>query len=153
MSTGLRRQGREIALKIIYSLPDQPESIDRVLADFWRHYRFRDDILGEPLEDPLEPVPEPIRSFAESLVRGVADCLDQLDELLREHSTNWSLERMSRVDLALLRLGAYELLKTPEVPVNVVINEAIEIGKRYGTEETPGFVNGILDKISRLRQP
>jgi len=151
MSTGVRRQGRELALKMIYSLPDQPGSVDRLLADFWRHFRFRDDVLGEPLEEPLEPVQPATREFAETLVRGVHGSLDVIDGILREHSTNWSLERMSRVDLSLLRLGTFELLNSPDVPVSVVINEAIEIGKRYGTEDTPGFVNGILDKISRLR--
>jgi N utilization substance protein B len=72
--------------------------------------------------------------------------------MISEYSTNWSLERMARVDLALLRLATFELLYRPEVPTNVVINEAVEIGKRYGTLETSAFVNGILDKVSRTCQ-
>ncbi len=78
---------------------------------------------------------------------------EELDSLIKELSTNWALERMARVDVSLLRLGAFELLHRPETPVSVIINEAVEIGKRYGTKETPAFVNGILDKISRLHRP
>jgi N utilization substance protein B len=74
--------------------------------------------------------------------------------VIDEYATNWSLERMARVDLAILRVATFELLFRADVPVSVVINEAVEIGKRYGTRETPAFVNGILDRISRsCRKP
>ena len=149
MSAGNRRQGREIALKMIYSLFDQDLSLQIALEDFWRSFRFRDDILGEALENADQIVPPEVRSFAEELVQGVYDKLEEIDETLNSYSTNWSLERMARVDLALLRLSAYELLYRPDIPINVVINEAIEIGKRYGTKETPAFINGILDRIAR----
>lgn len=149
MSAGNRRQGRELALKMIYSLFDQDLSLQVALDDFWRAFRFRDDILGEALDDAEKSVPPEVRSFAEELVHGVYDQLETIDEILHSYSTNWSLERMARVDLALLRLSAYELLYRPDIPINVVINEAIEIGKRYGTKETPAFINGILDRISR----
>lgn len=149
MSVGNRRQGRELALKMIYSLFDQDQSLQIALDDFWRAFRFRDDILGDALENVEQSVPDEVRSFAEELVQGVYDQLEVIDETLHSYSTNWSLERMARVDLALLRLSAYELMYRPDIPVNVVINEAIEIGKRYGTKETPAFINGILDRISR----
>ena len=87
--------------------------------------------------------------FAERLVCGVAENLESIDQELKSYSTNWALDRMPRVDLALLRLSTYELLYNQDVPLNVVINESIEIGKRFGTEETPSFVNGVLDKISK----
>lgn len=153
MSTGTRRQGREIALKMIYSLFDQDLSLQVALDDFWQSFRFRDDILGDALEDAEQSVPPEVRSFAEELVHGVYDQLETIDETLHSYSTNWSLERMARVDLALLRLSAYELLYRPDIPINVVINEAIEIGKRYGTKETPAFINGILDRIARSCRP
>ena len=73
--------------------------------------------------------------------------------MIGEFSTNWSLDRMARVDLAILRMSTYELLSQLDVPVSVVINEAVEIGKRYGTKDTPAFVNGILDRISRSCRP
>jgi transcription antitermination protein NusB len=148
-----RRTGRELALKVIYSLPDQDVEIDEILDDFWQNFRFRDDILGEPLEEFTGPVPADLRKFAEELVRGVADHLEEIDDKLNELSTNWALDRMARVDLALLRMAAFELMHRPDTPSSVVINEAIEIGKRYGTKETPPFINGILDRIARTCRP
>lgn len=153
MAKGARRLGRELALKIIYSLQDQDTSMDEVFEDFWANFRFRDDVLGEPLEESGKPVPVEVRNFAEGLVRGVADHLEQIDQTIEELSTNWALDRMSRVDLSLLRLAAYELMYRSDVPASVAINEAIEIGKVYGTKDTPSFVNGVLDKISRLSRP
>ena len=150
MIKGIRRQGREFALKIIYSLQDQEEPVEAILADFWQNFRFQNDILGEPIEVAEGPLPVEVRRFAEELILGVAENLEKIDQVIEEHSTNWALDRMARVDLSLLRMAAYELLFCPETPTSVVINEAIEIGKRFGTKETPAFVNGILDKISRV---
>ncbi len=154
MAKGLRRQGRELALKILYSLPDhEGGSLQEVFADFWRNFRFRDDLLGDADEDRDDLPPSPARVFAEALVSGVADQLERIDQLIVTHSDNWALDRMARVDLALLRLSTFELLCTPDVPANVAINEAIEIGKRYGTKETPAFINGILDQVARAVRP
>jgi N utilization substance protein B len=153
MTKGIRRQGREFALKIIYSLQDQEEPVEAILADFWQNFRFQNDILGEPIEVAEGPLPFEVRRFAEELILGVAENLEEIDQVIEEHSTNWALDRMARVDLSLLRMATYELLFQPETPTSVVINEAIEIGKRFGTKETPAFVNGILDKISRVCRP
>lgn len=150
---GSRRTGRELALKIIYSLQDKETGIEAVLTDFWKNFRFQEDILGEPFDDFDSQLPFEVRQFAEELARGVDQYQEELDSLIKELSTNWALERMARVDVSILRLGAFELLHRPETPVSVIINEAVEIGKRYGTKETPAFVNGILDKISRLHRP
>jgi len=152
MSIGIRRKGRELALKVIYGLQDHDGPVEVALADFWQSFRFHDDTLGEPTEggDPEHPE---VRRFAEELVRGVADHLERIDALIEEHSTNWALDRMARVDLSLLRLATCELLYRPDIPTSVIINEAVEIGKRFGTKETPAFVNGILDKISRIHRP
>jgi len=153
MAKGVRRQGRELALKIIYSLQDQDSSINEVLQDFWENFRFRDDILGEPLDEFNRPVSAEVRNYAEGLVRGVADHLEKIDRTIEDLSTNWALDRMARVDLSLLRLAAYELMYREDVPASVAINEAIEVGKIYGTKDTPSFVNGVLDKIFRLYRP
>jgi N utilization substance protein B len=153
MAKGMRRQGREMALKIIYSLQDQDTSIEEVLDDFWENFRFRDDVLGDPLDEFKQPVSADVREFAEGLVRGVSDHLETIDQMIEDLSTNWALDRMARVDLSLLRLAVFELLCRPDVPASVAINEAIEIGKVYGTKDTPSFVNGILDKISRSCRP
>jgi len=152
MTQGIRRQGRELALKIIYSFPDQQRDISVILDEFWTNFRFRDDLLGEAVEDDAAGQPSgQVRQFAESIASGTYQQLSVIDEKLRDSSRNWSLDRMSRVDLALLRMGAYELLFCADVPTSVAINEAIEIGKRYGTRETPGFINGILDRIGKDR--
>ena len=153
MNTGVRRRGRELALKIIYGLHEEEGSPEDLLQGFWENFRFSDDLLGEPLDEFAGPLQGEARRFAEDLVYGVAEELERIDRTIEEFSTNWTLERMARVDLALLRLATFELLFRSEVPASVVINEAIEIGKRYGTKETPAFVNGILDKISRTCRP
>jgi len=156
MNKGVRRRGRELALKLIYGLREEraTEEIDETIDDFWKNFRFREDILGEALDEVDRPVPPEVRNFADGLVRGVAGNLRRIDAVIGEFSTNWALDRMARVDLALLRLGTFELLFHEDVPASVVINEAIEIGKRFGTKETPAFINGILDKISSVhRQP
>lgn len=151
MGQGARRLGRELALKVLYSLYDHDMEIDFILKDFWDNFRFRDDVLGEPIDDMSRAVPAHVKAFAEILIKGVVENLEEIDGIIDQYSTNWALDRMARVDLSLLRLSTYELLYQPEIPANVVINEAIEIGKRYGTSDSPPFVNGILDKISRQR--
>jgi N utilization substance protein B len=154
MAKGMRRQGRELALKILYSLPDhEGGSLEAVFADFWRNFRFRDDLLGDADEEEAVLPPPQARSFAEQLVSGVAEQLERIDRTIEAHSDHWALDRMARVDLALLRLASFELLCAADVPANVIINEAIEIGKRFGTKETPAFINGILDQIARHARP
>lgn len=153
MQNGSRRQGRELAIKILFSLFEDQCDLDHVLESFWDSFRFHNDILGEPLDEVQLPVKQDIRVFTEELVRGVSAHRKQIDQVIDEFSTNWSLERMSRVDLAILRMGAFELLFQSQTPTSVIINEAVEVGKRYGTKETPSFVNGLLDKVSRIYRP
>ncbi len=149
MHNGSRRQGREMAVKVLFGLFDREQDPDQVLETFWSSFRFGTDVLGEALDEAVKPVKQEVRLFAEQLVLGVASHRQQIDQLLDDFSTNWTLERMSRVDLAILRMAAFELLHHPQTPTNVVINEAVELGKRYGTRETPAFVNGLLDKVAR----
>ena len=99
---------------------------------FWRN-------LGSPEDDP---------EFANLLVRGCAGVRDALDERIRAVSKHWRLERMSRVDRNIIRLGAFELLHMAEIPRRVTLNEAVELAKRFGNEESPAFVNGVLDRIA-----
>jgi N utilization substance protein B len=150
MQIGFRRQGRELAIKILYCFEQGEGSMESVLDLFWNSFRFSNDVLGETLEDLDVPVPAEARKFAETLALGFYLNREQIDRVIDEFSTNWSIERMAKVDLAILRMASYELLFLPEIPTSVVINEAVEIGKRYGTGDTPSFVNGLLDKISRI---
>jgi len=147
MKKGGRRQARELAIKLLYGQP-QSSGFDAILAEFWRNFRFADDELGDVLEEGDPPLEPEVVRFTEILTRGVVTHLDRIDRVIAEASTNWSVERMAKVDLAILRLAVYELLFTPDTPSRVVINEAIEIGKRFGTGESSAFLNGILDRIA-----
>lgn len=148
MSLGSRRNGREYALKILYSLYDQEEPLEKVLSDFWLNFRFSADVLGEP-EEVDSPLPADVIEFTEQLVTGVYENLEEIDKVLISTSKNWALDRMPRLDLSLMRMACYELMSMRQTPAGVVINEAIEIAKRYGTKDTPAFLNGVLDKVAK----
>jgi len=130
---GVRRKGREAALQVLYAVDASAACVDDAIADFWRH-------LGVDSEGT---------EFADVLVRGTVADLARIDEIIRGVSQHWRLERMSRVDRNILRLGTYELLHLGDVPRRVTLNEAVELAKRFGTEGSPGFVNGVLDKIAQ----
>jgi N utilization substance protein B len=127
-----RTKARERALQALYQIDVAAEGIDEALSRFWRSF---------------EPVEREVMALAETLVRGVAAHRRDVDEAIERVSTNWRLDRMAKVDRNVLRLAVYELLET-DVPVKVVINEAIELGKKYGSESTGAFVNGVLDKVA-----
>jgi N utilization substance protein B len=128
---GRRRRGREVALQLLYALDITHDKLSDLLAAPW-----------------LETmVPEAVRDFAITLVTGVVEQRETIDTLVREWSANWSLDRIGVVERNILRFAIYELLFLPEIPPNVTINEAVEVAKRYGTEESPSFINGILDRI------
>jgi len=130
--TARRTRARERALQALYQIDVAAEGIDEALAAFWRSF---------------EPVEREVRELAEALVRGVAEHRRQVDEAIEAASSNWRLDRMARVDRNVLRLAVFELIRT-EVPVKVVINEAIELGKKFGSESSGAFVNGVLDKVA-----
>ena len=138
---GNRRKAREIALQILYQLDVQEQlTSEQAAALFWQHFS------REAAPPASEGGEEANRAFADQLVRGVREHLAEIDALLGRASRNWRLERMARVDRNLLRLAIYELKYCADVPAKVAINEAIEIAKRFGTAESPAFVNGILDR-------
>jgi len=125
-----RSRCRELALQLLYQADYRGHRQGEV-PRFWRHF-------GKGGEVP---------DYLAQLVQGVAAHQEELDRLLRQHSEHWRLERMAAVDRNLLRLALFELLHQPEVPAKVVINEAVELAKRYGSEESGSFVNGILDRV------
>jgi transcription antitermination protein NusB len=144
---GPRRRAREIALQVLFSLDLNPGVTPaQALAQFWHDFVYE----SRP-EDPTADAdpPREVVSFAETLVGGTVENLAELDGIIQRASKNWRLERMARVDRNVLRLATYELRYVPEVPAKVVINEAIEVAKRYGASESPAFVNGLLDRISQ----
>jgi N utilization substance protein B len=129
-----RSRAREVALQLLFQR-DLNAHIDRAALE-----RF----VGDRLRDPG------LMSFCLSLYDGVLANQADIDRRLTEAAENWRLTRMAAVDRNVLRLGAYELLHMPETPPNVALDEAIELGRRYGSADSPAFVNGVLD---RLRQP
>jgi len=146
-----RRVGREYALKMLFALQLNKNQVEpnQLLSSFLDNFRFADDVLGEALDKIDVPLATSTRLFAESIVNGVVEYRAVLDKNISETAKNWSLERMTPVDLSILRIATYELLYRPEIPTAVVIDEAIEIAKRYGTKESSFFINGLLDKIAK----
>jgi N utilization substance protein B len=136
-----RHRAREVALQILYryDVASQtgatpiPQGTD-LLKDLNHHF------------DHFQ-VPADLREFSAQLVAGTLTKQSELDALLEKHVSNWKVTRLSGVDRSLLRMAAYELMSFPETAPSVVIDEAIELGKQFGTEDTPAFVNGVLDSI------
>ena len=133
---GARRTGRERALQALYQLEMAPGTPAEALASAW----------SASSEDG-KPDPDAVR-FAQELVDGVRAHQAEIDELIEKHSHNWRLDRMSRIDRNVLRLGVFELKYRPDIPKKVSINEAVELGKNFGTEESSAFVNGLLDRVA-----
>lgn len=129
-----RRDGRILAIQFLYKRDIQPDvDLNTALTDFW--------VLTEKSE--------PLRKFAESLIRGVLERRQVLDEMIQRYVQNWDLERTGIVDRNILRLALYEMHFNEDIPPISAINEAIEIAKTMGTQETSRFVNGILDRAKQ----
>ena len=118
---------------MLYQLDVSTEDVETVIARYW-------EFLGPGGDDAT--------ALANELVRGCAKHLEAIDHRIREASKHWRLERMARVDRNILRLAIFELLERADVPRRVALNEAIELAKRYGDENSPAFVNGLLDRIA-----
>jgi N utilization substance protein B len=130
-----RRKAREYALQILFQLDIRKEKPSAaVLKHFWAEY---------------EPDAE-VKAFSEEIVKGTYKHIARINELLHQCAKNWSLDRMAVVDRNVLRMAVYEILYRIDIPTSVTINEAIEIAKKYGTDESGSFVNGILDRAARL---
>jgi N utilization substance protein B len=142
MSSGTRRSGRAYALQLLYARDIDPSADVAGAAVSWADV-FELDVDAHA------------QLFAKELVAAAVERAPEIDELIVGASKNWRIERMSRVDRNILRLGACELLAFRDVPVKVVINEAVELAKRFGTAESSAFVNGVLDRIAGAagRQP
>lgn len=130
---GKRSQARESALKALYQLDITHDAPEEALRIFFRHHR----------------VPPSSQPFVSGLVCGTVERMKEIDTLLSKYATNWTLERMAIVDRNILRLGVYELLYGQKTPPKVVINEAVELAKGYGTSDSGKFVNGVLDAIHK----
>ena len=136
---GTRRTARERALQALYQLEMTGAKPSEALESAWA------------AASTERPDPE-AEQFARSLVEGVWSHLDEIDAVIQTHSHHWRVERMTRIDRNVLRLGIFELKYLLEIPGKVSINEAVELGKRFGTEESSAFINGLLDRIASSLQ-
>ncbi|MBD3367934.1 MAG: transcription antitermination factor NusB [Candidatus Eisenbacteria bacterium] len=129
---GVRREGRELALKLLY----------------------REEVTGlvDDAIPGIEGVHEEARAFAEELTAGVRTERGSIDRAISDASEHWEISRMGAVDRSILRIGVYELLYKPDVPVGAIINEAVDGARKYSSQECGRFVNGVLDRIARERK-
>jgi transcription antitermination protein NusB len=128
---GKRTKARECAVQMLYQWDITREPMDRVVGLFWKMRSSTDETKGR----------------AERLARGAQGVVGSLDEAITRAATNWRFERIAAVDRNILRIGTYELMKEPETPASVIIDEAVEMAKRFGEADSPSFVNGVLDAI------
>ena len=128
-----RTKAREYALQLLYQLDVTHGELPVTLHEFWAYHAVAQDV----------------KEFATQLVEGTLAHAEQIDQLITTYASNWEIGRMAVVDRNVLRLGAYELLHLQDVPPKVCLNEAVELAKRFGNEESSKFVNGILDTIHK----
>lgn len=131
---GKRRKSREIALQILYQMEVNPRDAQETIELFWRSFSSTEEV----------------KQFATRIVEGVSRQKEEIDTLIDKYSEHWRLDRMDWVDRNILRMGVYELMYCDDIPINVALNEAIDLGKKFGSEESGAFINGILDRLSKI---
>ena len=153
---GKRREARERTVQFLFQHDlNPPESLDEALAQFWETQRAAAiaeekgaATWGQPVELPPPTADEAeVRLFAEPLIRGTLQHRDEADAVIKKHAKNWELHRIAAVDRNILRLAIYEMLHRDDIPPVVSINEAVDVAKKFSTQDSGKFVNGILDKI------
>jgi N utilization substance protein B len=131
---GTRRKSRELALQMLFQMEMGKQNPDQVRQSFWGERRDLDD---------------KVRGFADDLFGIAAERGEEIDQLIERNAEHWRMDRMAAVDRNLLRAGVAEFLGFPETPRAVVINEALEIARRFSTPESVHFINGVLDSVAR----
>lgn len=129
---GTRRKSREIAIQILYQLEINEADIEDAVDTYWDAY--------QPSRD--------LKEFSSHILHGVFMHHGEIDTIISKTSNHWSLRRMPAVDRSILRAAIFEILYCPDIPLKVTIDEAIELAKKFGTEKSSAFVNGILDKVA-----
>ena len=132
---GSRRKAREAAVQMLYQMDVPGVDAKTAIETYWPNLAQSQDEMD----------------FANAIVHGVDAGRSEIDGTIRKASLHWRLERMSRVDRNILRAATYELLHADDIPVRVTLNEAVELAKHFGDEDSPAFVNGVLDRIASSR--
>jgi len=130
---GGRRLSRELALKVLFQVDLVNANMEESLKYIFENNKF----------------PEEVREFTLIIVKGVISNLIEIDKTIKDYTDNWSLERITNIDRNILRIAIYEILHTKDIPKSVSINEAVELAKKYGTNSSFSFVNGVLGKINK----
>lgn len=130
-----RRAARELAMKLLYQLEIQKED--------------RNEQIYQVLEE--NELGDSDKEYVIDVVNGVADKLSYIDNEIEKHSKGWKINRLSKVDLSILRLSVYEISFRDDIPFNVSVNEAVELAKKYSNEDAGSFINGILGKVTRFK--
>jgi transcription antitermination protein NusB len=132
--TGTRRKSRELALQMLFQLDMGKQDLDQVRGTFWSERKDLD---------------EKVRGFSDDLFRIACERREEIDQIIERNAEHWRMDRMAAVDRNLLRAGVAEFLGFPQTPRPVVINESLEIARRYSTPESVQFINGVLDSVAR----
>ena len=129
---GKRTQSREIALQVLYQIDMSEGTAEGAFDLFWEHFT----------------PPDNLKEFSQKIVNGVSQHGEEIDVIIEHYSEHWRLKRMTTVDRNILRLAIFELMFCDDIPPKVVLNEAVELGKKFGSDKSGSFVNGILDKVA-----
>ncbi len=133
----VRRRAREIALQVLYQLDIDQGVPQEALSVYFENFR------------PSEKA----REFCQRLIEGVSQHREEIDRLIEENAEHWTLKRMAVVDRNILRVATFELIHCPDIPFKASLNEAIELAKKFGNDDSGAFINGILDKVHSLVGP
>ncbi|NQU02555.1 MAG: transcription antitermination factor NusB [Syntrophaceae bacterium] len=128
---GHRRKAREVALQVLYQMDILKIDAKEAIELFWDNFE----------------APDNVKDFSVHLIEGTWNRIGEIDDVIRNCSENWSLERMAKVDRSILRMSVFEILFCDDIPPKVTLNEAIDLGKEYGSENSGSFINGILDAL------
>jgi N utilization substance protein B len=126
-----RRKSREFAIQILYQIEMNKSDAEHALQTFWENYHYPDDI----------------KEFTNHLVKGTSEHRNQIDQMIVKTAKNWSFNRITPVDRNILREAIFEMFYCPDIPYKVTLNEAIELGKKFGSEKSGAFINGVLDNV------
>ncbi|MFH1079117.1 MAG: transcription antitermination factor NusB [Pseudomonadota bacterium] len=154
-----RRKAREVALQVLYELDMVKTDVQEAVSLFWNHFTAPEEFL-EPFWDYFDSpengrkqriksmaVSSDAKLFSSLLIEGAWLKRHEIDRVISDCSEHWSISRMSKVDRSILRMAVYELLYCDDIPPKVTLNEAIDLGKTYGSENSGSFINGILDAL------
>ncbi|WP_163194736.1 transcription antitermination factor NusB [Clostridium thermarum] len=130
-----RRLSREEAVKLLYQMSINKYTVEEAIENYLEQYK--------------EELPELDIEYIKKLINGVNENIESLDKKIEMHLTGWKMNRISKINLALLRCSTYEIINNVETPAAVFINEAVEIAKRYSEDKSVAFINGVLDKIAK----